>query len=45
MRASLVSSEVLADSIELVARGLFDGIVCTRRRRQDDPAAVMALAA
>src|SRR5213593_1828954 len=29
MRASLVSREVIADSIELVARGhLFDGLVC-----------------
>ena len=38
MRASLVSREVIADSIELVARGhLFDGIVVHRRLRQDDP--------
>ena len=29
MRACLVSREVIADSIELVARGhLFDGLVC-----------------
>src|SRR5512141_2581182 len=29
MRASLISREVIADSIELVARGhLFDGLVC-----------------
>ena len=38
MRASLVSREVIADSIELVARGhLFDGLVCPGRLRQDDP--------
>ncbi len=38
MRASLVSREVIADSIELVARGhLFDGLVVPRRLRQDDP--------
>ena len=37
MRASLVSREVIADSIELVARGhLFDGLVVHRRLRQDD---------
>ncbi len=38
MRASLVSRETIADSIELVARGhLLDGLVCRRRLRQDDP--------
>ena len=37
MRASLVSREVIADSIELVARGNgFDGLVVARRLRQDD---------
>ena len=37
MRASLVSREVIADSIELVARGnLFDGARRPRRLRQDD---------
>ena len=38
MRASLVSREVIADSIELVARGnLFDAIVDSGRLRQDHP--------
>ena len=38
MKASLVSREVIADSIELVARGhLFDGLVVPRRLRQDRP--------
>ena len=45
MRASLVSREVIADSIELVARGhLFDGIVCLVGCDKTIPAAVMALA-
>jgi dihydroxy-acid dehydratase len=45
MRASLVSREVIADSIELVARGhLFDGIVCVVGCDKTIPAAVMALA-
>jgi len=45
MRASLVSREVIADSIELVARGhLFDGIVCIVGCDKTIPAAVMALA-
>ena len=45
MRASLVSREVIADSIELVARGhLFDGIVCLVACDKTNPAAVMALA-
>ena len=40
MKASLVSREVIADSIELVARGnLFDGLVVARRLRQDDSGA------
>jgi dihydroxy-acid dehydratase len=45
MRASLVSREVMADSIELVARGhLFDGLVCLVGCDKTIPAAVMALA-
>jgi dihydroxy-acid dehydratase len=45
MRASLVSREVIADSIELVARGhLFDGLVCIVGCDKTIPAAVMALA-
>jgi dihydroxy-acid dehydratase len=44
MRASLVSREVTADSIELVARGhLFDGLVCLVGCDKTIPAAVMAL--
>jgi len=45
MRASLVSREVIADSIELVARGhLFDGLVCLVGCDKTIPAAVMAVA-
>ena len=45
MRASLVSREVIADSIELVARGHhFDGLVCLVGCDKTIPAAVMALA-
>jgi dihydroxy-acid dehydratase len=45
MRCSLVSREVIADSIELVARGhLFDGLVCLVGCDKTIPAAVMALA-
>ena len=45
MRASLVSREVIADSIELVCRGhLFDGLVCLVACDKTNPAAVMALA-
>jgi dihydroxy-acid dehydratase len=45
MRASLVSRETIADSIELVARGhLLDGIVCLVGCDKTIPAAVMALA-
>jgi dihydroxy-acid dehydratase len=45
MKASLVSREVVADSIELVARGhLFDGLVCLVGCDKTIPAAVMALA-
>ena len=44
MKASLVSREVVADSIELVARGhLFDGLVCLVGCDKTIPAAVMAL--
>jgi dihydroxy-acid dehydratase len=44
MRASLVSREVIADSIELVARGhLLDGLVCVIACDKTSPAAVMAL--
>ncbi|HVM35409.1 MAG TPA: dihydroxy-acid dehydratase [Actinomycetota bacterium] len=44
MRASLVSREVIADSIELVARGhLLDGLVCVVGCDKTIPAAVMAL--
>src|SRR4051795_10534719 len=44
MRGSLVSREVIADSIELVARGhLFDGLVCLVGCDKTIPAAVMAL--
>ena len=36
MKASLVSREVIADSIELVARGhMFDGVVALVGLRQD----------
>ncbi len=45
MKASLVSREVIADSIELVARGhLFDGLVCLVGCDKTIPAAAMALA-
>jgi dihydroxy-acid dehydratase len=45
MRASLVSREVIADSIELVARGHhFDGLVCIVGCDKTIPAAAMALA-
>ena len=44
MKTSLVSREVIADSIELVARGhLFDGLVCLVGCDKTIPAAVMAL--
>ena len=44
MRASLVSREVIADSIELVTRGhLFDGLVCLVGCDKTIPGAVMAL--
>ncbi|MDP8905231.1 MAG: dihydroxy-acid dehydratase [Chloroflexota bacterium] len=45
MKASLVSREVVADSIELVARGhLFDGLVCLVGCDKTNPAAAMAAA-
>ena len=45
MRASLISREVIADSIELVARGhLFDGIVCLVGCDKTIPAGAMAVA-
>ncbi|HKT43265.1 MAG TPA: dihydroxy-acid dehydratase [Gaiellaceae bacterium] len=45
MRASLVSREVIADSIELVVRGhLLDGLVCLVGCDKTIPAAAMALA-
>lgn len=45
MRASLISREVIADSIELVCRGqLFDAVVCVVGCDKTIPAAGMALA-
>src|SRR5216684_1952568 len=45
MRASLVSREVIADSIELVCRGqLFDAVVCLVGCDKTIPAGAMALA-
>jgi len=45
MRASLVSREVIADSIELVCRGqMFDAVVCMVGCDKTIPAAAMALA-
>jgi dihydroxy-acid dehydratase len=45
MKASLVSREVIADSIELVVRGhLLDGLVCLVGCDKTIPAAAMALA-
>src|SRR5246127_5494098 len=45
MRASLVSREVIADSIELVCRGqLFDAVVCVVGCDETIPAAAMAMA-
>ncbi|MBM4408913.1 MAG: dihydroxy-acid dehydratase, partial [Chloroflexi bacterium] len=44
MKASLISREVVADSIELVARGhLFDGLVCLTGCDKTTPGAIMAL--
>jgi dihydroxy-acid dehydratase len=45
MRASLVSREVIADSIELVCRGqMFDAVVCVVGCDKTIPAAALALA-
>jgi dihydroxy-acid dehydratase len=45
MKASLVSREVIADSVELVARGnLFDGLVAIAGCDKNMPGTVMALA-
>jgi dihydroxy-acid dehydratase len=45
MKASLISREVVADSMELVARGhLFDGLVCLVGCDKTNPAAAMAAA-
>src|SRR5579863_7948890 len=44
MRASLVSRELIADSIELVCRGqMFDAVVCVVGCDKTIPAAAMAL--
>src|SRR4051794_34642175 len=44
MKASLISREVVADSIELVSRGhLFDGLVCIFGCDKTGPGAAMAL--
>src|SRR5688572_7399032 len=44
MKASLISREVVADSIELVSRGhLFDGLVCLVGCDKTTPGAIMAL--
>ena len=44
MKASLISREVIADSIELVARGhLFDGVVALSGCDKTIPGTVMAL--
>ena len=45
MKASLISREVIADSIELISRGnAFDGLVCIAGCDKNMPAAIMALA-
>jgi dihydroxy-acid dehydratase len=45
MKASLISREVIADSVELVARGnLFDGIVCIAGCDKNMPGTIMAMA-
>ncbi len=44
MKASLISREVIADSIELVARGnLFDGLVCIAGCDKNMPGTIMAM--
>jgi dihydroxy-acid dehydratase len=45
MKASLISREVIADSVELVARGnSFDGIVCIAGCDKNMPGTIMAMA-
>ena len=45
MKASLISREIIADSVELVARGnLFDGLICIAGCDKNMPGTVMALA-
>ena len=45
MKASLISREVIADSIELVARGNhFDGLICISGCDKTNPGVMMALA-
>ncbi len=45
MKASLISREMIADSVELVARGnLFDGLICIAGCDKNMPGTVMALA-
>jgi dihydroxy-acid dehydratase len=45
MKASLISRDMIADSIELVARGnSFDGLVCIAGCDKNMPGAIMALA-
>jgi dihydroxy-acid dehydratase len=45
MKASLISREIIADSIELVARGNhFDGLVCISGCDKTNPGVMMALA-
>ena len=45
MRASLVSREIIADSVEAVMHAeRFDGLVGHRRLRQVDPGMMMAIA-
>ena len=45
MKASLISREVIADSIELVSRGnLFDGLICIAGCDKNMPGTVMSLA-
>ena len=45
MKASLISREVIADSIELMGRGnLFDGIVCIAGCDKNLPGTIMAMA-
>src|SRR5207302_3558356 len=44
MKASLISREIIADSIELVSRGhMFDGIICLVGCDKTIPAGAMAL--